>query len=277
MGTIFSKTLTKFRKEAGSPTAYRFYHDNGGGPVLKMTYGKYLRMEQGGILPVPERLQKLIVALRLDFGGPQAYELITSWLKTKAGEDAYTHILAPALSSRQGTPVLVPASPCPDGTHSLTAEQFRLMLSSFDTYKCALVLNNDTGAWSAAELAAALKIKKPAAERSLKLLTKAGLARKAGKGLYRSLLSGKTLEYPQLPVGHPVKEKLDGYVGKLETSGSLLYQRDGVIRADAAKLRGFFPFLEANLSSARGCAVTGKTERSAFFSVTGKVLRLLDF
>ncbi len=274
MGTIFSEALKKFRTGAGFRTAYRFYHDSGGGPVLTMTYGKYLRMEQGGILPVPERLQKLIAALRLDAKGPQAYELITAWLKTMAGEDAYAHVLAPVLSARSRTPTQV--STC-QGKYCLTTGQLRIMLSGFDTYKCALILNSDAGAWSAAGLAVALKIKKPAAERALKLLVKAKLARGAGKGLYRSLLSGKTLEYPWMPAGHPLKEKLDGYAAKLETSGSCIYLRSGIIRADAEKLRDFYPFLEANLSSARGCAVADKTERSAVFSVTGEVLRLLDF
>ena len=47
MATIFSDVLTQLRKDSGFATAYSFYHDNGGAPVLKVSYRKYLMMEQG--------------------------------------------------------------------------------------------------------------------------------------------------------------------------------------------------------------------------------------
>lgn len=72
METIFSRQLTAARKSAGFSTAYRFYHDNGGQAILKLTYRNYLRLEQGLILPVPEKLGVLLFALRLTHGSPEA-------------------------------------------------------------------------------------------------------------------------------------------------------------------------------------------------------------
>ncbi|MDP2865300.1 MAG: hypothetical protein Q8O90_03560 [Elusimicrobiota bacterium] len=75
MGTAFSETLTRLRMAGGFPTAYRFYHDNGGAPVLKLSYRKSLLIEQGKNLPGAERLPKLLVALRLPQNTPAAREL----------------------------------------------------------------------------------------------------------------------------------------------------------------------------------------------------------
>lgn len=37
MGTLFSDTLKRLRKESGFSTAYRFYHDNGGAPGQELS------------------------------------------------------------------------------------------------------------------------------------------------------------------------------------------------------------------------------------------------
>jgi len=100
MGTIFSDTLVKLRQEAGFPTAYRFFHDNGGDKVLGMCYRKYLMMEQGRNLPVLGRLERLIVGLHMPFGTPAARELTLAWLKTMAGEESYAGLLEPLMGNQ---------------------------------------------------------------------------------------------------------------------------------------------------------------------------------
>ena len=66
MATLFSETLTRLRREAGFPTAYRFFHDNCGAKVLGMGYRKYLLMEQGKILPLFKHLRAFVAGLRIN-------------------------------------------------------------------------------------------------------------------------------------------------------------------------------------------------------------------
>ena len=283
MGTLFSDTLTRLRKTAGFPTAYRFYHDNGGAPVLQLSYRKYLLMEQGRILPVIGRLQKIFFALRLPPRTPSANELVLAWLRTMAGEEAFRELIEPALGAKTEAAGLSPLHKAlerslADKKSHVTPDQFRVILSSLETYKCSLTLENDTGAWSAADLAKALGIKKPAAEKSLGALAKAGLLKEMRKGLYKSRLAGTMVEYPNLDIIDPaLRGKLRGYLKEIEDSGATEWASKGVIRADALALRGLFPLINMNVAAAQTYAVTEKTDKTAFFYIIGKVVRLWDF
>ncbi|MCX5792473.1 MAG: hypothetical protein NTY45_09740 [Elusimicrobia bacterium] len=283
MGTLFSDTLVRLRKEAGFQTAYRFYHDNGGGPVLKMSYRNYLMMEQGTSLPVINKLQKLYPALRLPQTTPAARELIVAWLRTMAGEEVYKEILEPIIPAKTEAAGLSPVHKALQRTlaenkYFLTPAQFRAMLCSFETYKCSLTMGNDTGVWSVAEIAKALRVKTPAAEKSLKELAKAKLVKEVKKGFYKSRVAGQMVGYPNMSALEPeLRGKFTGYLKKLEQTGSCEWASKGIIRADALALRGLFPLIGANIEAAQTYAVTKKTERSAFFYVIGKVVRLWDF
>jgi len=283
MGTLFSDTLVRLRKEAGFPTAYRFYHDNGGAPVLKMSYRNYLLMEQGKILPVVGRLQKIYPALRLPQTTPAAKELIVAWLKTMSGEEAYKDLFEPIISRKADPAGLSPVHKALQRTLAekkfyMTPAQFRSLVASFETYKCSLTIGNDTGAWSAADIAKAIRVKTPVAEKSLKELVKAKLVKEVKKGLYRSRVAGQMVEYPNLSAIDPeLRRKFSEYLKKLEQTGRPEWASKGIIRADALALRGLFPMIGANIEAAQTYAVTEKTDRSAFFYVIGKVVRLWEF
>ncbi len=283
MGTLFSDTLVRLRKEAGFPTAYRFYHDNGGGPVLKMTYRNYLLIEQGKSLPEMGKLQKLYPALRLPQTTPAVKELIVAWLRTLGGEEAYKEILAPIITPKAEAVGLSPVHQALRRTlagqkYYLSPAQFRTLVSSFDTYKCSLTMGNDTGTWSAADIAKAIRVKTPVAEKSLKELAKAKLVKEVKKGFYKSRVAGRMLGYPNLNVLAPeLLVKFKEYLGKLEHTGTCEWASKGIIRADALALRGLFPLVGASIEAAQTYAVTQQTERSAFFYVIGKVVRLWDF
>ena len=68
--------LVQLSKEAGFPTAYRFYHDNGGAAGLKISYRNYLLIEQGKKLPALGRLVTFTWALRLISKTPTANALV---------------------------------------------------------------------------------------------------------------------------------------------------------------------------------------------------------
>ena len=283
MGTLFSDTLVRLRKEAGFPTAYRFFHDNGGDPVLKMTYRNSLLTEQGKSLPAMGKLQKIYPALRLPQTTPGAKELIVAWLRTLGGEEAYKDILEPIITPKTEAIGLSPVHKAlqrtlADSKFYITPPQFRALVSSFETYKCSLTMGNDTGTWSAADIAKAIKVKPAVAEKSLKELAKVKLVKEVKKGFYRSRTAGKMVSYPQLNALQPeLLVKFKEYLLKLEQSGTCEWASKGIIRADALALRGLFPLVGASIEAAQTYAVTEKTERSAFFYVIGKVVRLWDF
>ncbi len=160
MATPFSEALTRLRKEAGFRTAYRFYHDNGGTQVLKLTYRKYLLMEQGKLLPNFNRLKVLFYPLRILDRTSAASELTLAWLRTMAGEEDYRDVIMPLFS--QGRPA--EHSPMhkamkrvlSDRKVHISPAQLAAVYSDLGTYKCFLALSNDSGRYTPGELGKAV-------------------------------------------------------------------------------------------------------------------------
>jgi len=283
MGTIFSETLTRLRKEAGFPTAYRFYHGNGGRPVLKLSYRKYLTIEQGKILPVFQRLNGIVFALRCVQRSEPANELVTAWLKTMAGEEAFRDMLAPVLSIKTEARSLSPLHTAVNRTltdkkYFITPGQFEVIASCADNYLCYIALSGDSGQWSVEDMAEKLKLTRAAVAKAMKELAGAKIFKEVGKGLYKCPFAKDMVETPQL---NTLDKKLVARYHKhrdaLIASGTLEWGRTGIIRADTADLRNFFPMMSLNMSTAATYAITKKTENSALFAITGKVVRLRNF
>ncbi|MBI5743885.1 MAG: hypothetical protein HY952_04995 [Elusimicrobia bacterium] len=283
MATIFSETLTRLRKGAGFPTAYRFYHDNGGAPFFKVSYRNYLMMEQGRNLPVLGRLARIIMGLRIPERTPQARELTLAWLRTMAGEEAYADMLEPLFA--QGAPANA-SSPAEEALRRTLAEkkfhisesQILATVASFETYKCFFVMETDSGVWTAEAMAKTLDIKKAAADKALKSFLKVGLVKAEGKGGYRSKMTGQLVEYPAGPAfPREVLAKLKDYYKRLETESPMEFGTAGLVRADADALRGFFPMLKSSVEASYAFNTTAKTKKSAGFFVIGRVHRLWNF
>lgn len=282
MGTIFSETLTRLRAEGGFSTAYRFYHDNGGAPVLKISYRKYLLIEQGKNLPEAQRLPKLLVALRLPQNTPAAVELVAAWLRTLAGEEVYAHLFKP-LMGQAAVPAVTPLGQAlrrslSKKKYHMTEAQVLATLSSFEAYKCGFVLENDGGVWTAEELARTLRLKKTEAQKALKDFAAAGLAKEVKKGSYRSRIAGQVVEYPSLlTIRQEVREKLRGYIKRLERESPAEYSSMYLFRADALALKGYYPLLKSTVEASHAYATVEKTGGSAAFFVIGRVLKMWDF
>jgi hypothetical protein len=283
MATIFSETLTRLRKEAGFPTAYRFYHDNGGAPFFKVSYRNYLMMEQGRNLPVLGRLARIIMGMRIPERTPQARELTRAWLRTMAGEEAYTGLLEPLFA--EGAPASA-SSPAEEALRRTLAEkkfhitesQILATVSSFEAYKCSFIMETDSGVWTAEALAKALGIKKTLADAALKSFLKEGLVKAEGKGGYRSKMAGQLVEYPAGPAFPPaVLGKLKDYYKRLEAESPMEFGTAGLVRADADALRGFYPMLKSSVEASYAFSTTAKTKKSAGFFVLGRVHRLWNF
>lgn len=283
MDTAFSEVLTKLRQAAGFPTAYGFYIANGGAPVLKITYRKYLLYEQGRELPAVEKLLRLFFALKLIPKSFEANELVVAWLRSLAGEEAFKTILLPVVSEKAQASSLSPLHKAVKRSlggnkYQLTPEQFNAILTDRNTYLCYLALSEDTGLWSAESLAKALTLKTTDAGRALKVLAGARILKADRKGLYRCPLATGLVDFPHLNTVSPeVRAKLAAYHKELLASGTCSLMHGCIVRADAADFRNFFPLMNLNISTAQTYAVHEKTDKSALFFVEGKVIKLRDF
>lgn len=283
MATVFSETLTRLRAEAGFPTAYRYFHDNGGAKFFNVSYRNYLMMEQGRNLPAPARLPRLILGLRLPQGTPAARELVKAWLRAMAGDEVYADLLEPMFAAAAAAPDSSPAEQALqrsllDRKYHMSEEQLLATLSSYETYKCAFTLENDAGVWTAEALSKGLGISKAQAAGALKGFLKAGLVTASGKGGYKSKFAGQLIEYPSTAALRPdVRERMRDYLGRLEREGVSVFGNIGMFRADENALRGYFPMLKAAVDASHAYSTARKTGKSAAFFVSARVRKLWDF
>jgi hypothetical protein len=283
-GTPFSKLLTEYRRKAGFPTAYRFYHDNGGKGVLKISYRKYLMIEQGRILPLIDRLGTFIWALRLIPKSPEANILAETWLKTMAGEDAFRDVLEPLIAAGRAPAQLSPMQDAitrclAEKKFFLTEEQMRAISASRENHLVYTALSNDTGAWTKESAASALGLGAAAAGKAMDALTAAKLLKRS-KGKYTCPIADKLRMCPAPQNNSAVPESLanmDRYLDEMVAKGSGTFRRQMILRADAQELNKLFPVLEADLMTAGSYAVRAKTPNSAMFFVENRVVKLLDF
>lgn len=283
MHTIFSEVLARLRREAGFPTAYGFFNDNGGAPVFKFTYRKYLLFEQGKELPAIDRLMRLFFALGLIPKSFSSNELVIAWLKSMAGEEAFRNILQPVLSEKAGVSTLSPLHKAvkralAENKYQLTPAQFQAILAGRDTYLCFLALTKDSGLWSVEEVSKTLELGKSAAAGALKALAGIKVLKEVKKGFYKCPLASCKIEYPHLNMVDPAsRARLDAYHKELSASGSCRLLHGCVVRADSAAFQEFFPLMTLNISTAQTYSITEKTAKSALFWVEGKIIKLRNF
>ncbi len=281
MSTPFSETLTRLRRDAGFPTAYRFFYDNCGAKVLGMCYRKYLLMEQGKILPQFKHLRAFVFGLRFVRSGGMANELVTAWLKTMAGEEFYDELLKPIISDKPPVLTLSPAQKALKEAMAgrkfyMTPEHLDAMTASAESYVCYQFLSSDSGVWTAEKLAESAAISKPSADKILKNFLKVKLLRKAGKGL-KCPLVGAQIELPHKASVPELFERLMKRHDEFVASGQPVWFRRAILRADETALRDFFQLMSVNLSSASAYSVREKTPKSAIFALEAKAVKLRDF
>lgn len=284
MSTIFSDVLTRLRKDSGFPTAYRFYHDNGGAPVLLVSYRKYLLMEQGTILPVFDRLRRLSFALRLPAKSPQYNSLVIAWLRTMAGEDNYRDVLEPVISpkaeEKAGSPLHAALKKSmAENKYFMTPAQLAAAAASFDTYLCFVAMSAETGGYTVDELAGSLGLKRPAAAKAVKTLAVAKILKEATKGEYLCPMAAYSgIEAPSLRLLAPeLRLKIMEYERQLAASGNTEWFSACTLRADASVFKGYMPLLQMSVDAATTYGITRKTAKSALYMIEGRVTRLRNF
>ncbi len=283
METIFSKLFKGLRKDAGFSTAYRFYHDNGGKAALRISYRKYLLVEQGKILPAIERLGTFMFALRIVNKSAEANEFVTTWLQTMAGEDSFKEYIKPLLSDKSKnlgySPMQKAMKKALDMTkYYLKPEQIETIFDSPDNYLCYLAMSNDTGAWKLNEFSKRIGLTVKKAKAALKALSKNKIVKEVKENIYKCPFAGAMLEYPHLATLKPeLLKKIESSDKELLKTSNPVWYRMGVIRADETAFRSFFPLMGVNISTAQTYAITEKSEKSALFIVEGKILKIRNF
>lgn len=282
MATIFSETLTRFRKEAGFPTAYKFFHGNGGGKVLGMCYRKYLMMEKGSILPLFRHLTGFIIGLHLELNSARGQELVTAWLKTMAGEDAFNSLLKPMLTGGAAVPALTPIHKTMEkslacGTYHVTPSQVAVIAASPANFRCFIALSNDCGAWTPEQLAPELQLGAAETSKALLALTATKLLKRQ-KNAFKCRYADKHLVFPNMANSLAANYgKIKKYQDAMLAAGKRLWLRSLFIRADRNNIPSLLELLGVTVSSANGYSVTSKRETSALYSVDASVTKLLDF
>ncbi len=283
MTTPFSKLLVQLRKEAGFPTAYRFYHDNGGNGVLKISYRNYLMIEQGRSLPGLERLGTFLWALHLFLKSAEANTFVSAWLETMAGPEHFKELFKPLLAAKQGAQGLSPMQNAMKKAMTntkihLSMAQMEAIFANQDNHLCFHAITNDTGAWPKKEFAARLQLTEAAAEKALKALARVKIVKEVKKGVYKSPMAGALLQYPRrelLP--QEFCARMQEYGDELAATGKRVLQCRTMVRADGAEFNNFYPVMQVNNDTAATYAIEEKTDRSALYLVEGKITKIRDF
>jgi hypothetical protein len=283
MATVFSELLVKFRSDAGFKTAYSFFHDNGGQPVLGLSYRKYLMLEQGKNLPALARLNRLSYALRLVPGSVNANSLTVAWLRSFAGEQVYKEVLAPVIAPRAEAKGVSPLHKAieksiTDKKYFLTPAQYEVIMSSFETYLCYQALSNEIGSWPADALARTLGLDRAKAAAALKKLASVKVVKEIRKGVFKSPLADMTVESPQLNIARQdLMEKHGEYNSRLKATGVNEWYSTCLMRADREAIRGFLPLMNLNIHTAGTYSTNRRSDRTALYFIEGRVTRLRDF
>ncbi len=280
----FSTRLAKARVEAGYPSAYKFYHSNGGRRHFPFTYVHYLRIERGLKLPRPQWLDRFLSALRLTPGEAGCRELFLAYLRDMLKTPEAAELILSPLLCRHGAGA-VASAPDPmrwmKAGHSfhLTPAQFAVLASDEAAYWCSEALFNDRGSWSAAEAAAAFGLTPARAMSGLKKLKAAGMARETSPGRYKSRWPGKFFTFPGRVAGmEGALKKVEGFWAKMyERRGTPVGERVEMIRAEEGAVRNYQSALAAALDSANSYATHDKTEGTGLYQIEARIRRLLPF
>ncbi|MBI5624512.1 MAG: hypothetical protein HY924_12100 [Elusimicrobia bacterium] len=282
MPTEFSETLVSLRKAADFPSAYAFFHDNGGKPVFKISCRKYQLIEKGENLPKPQRLALFISLLRHPLGSPEAARLVAAWLRTLVGPEVFASLFAPLLrpGAGSGGPTAareVMSRSLRGRRTTITPAQYALIAKSFEHYWVHTVLSDSSEGSDARALARCLRSPEAKVRKALSELERAGLVHEAGKGVFRSALFGRVHVSPSLSATPSLRRKTADYVRRMERSGQVCAGRRLIMHADEAEFGQFLSFFVDSVRAAQAYIDPARSSRSAFFMVEGKVVKLFPF
>lgn len=278
----FARTLSRIRREAGYPTAYAFYHKNGGRRVFPFTYVHYLRFERAVSLPRAEWMPVLFFSLRLPQHSSGVRELSLAYLRALLRTEEAAHaVLEPLLAAPKG-PEFAEASAAryrARQTVHLTPRQFEAIAADPVTYWCSEFLLNEEGSLTVSELA--LLAGAPAAKvrASLRHLVAAKLVRASSKDRYKARSPGRLYSFPgRLPGMKPALERIAGYWdAKASEKGGTVAWRLDLVRTSPARVAAFAGRLLETVDSAADLGVQTKGDDTGFYAVRAEIKKILSY
>ncbi len=282
--SAFSEALLALRRDAGFPSAYRFYHRNGGRRHFGFTYVHYLRLEKGAKAPRAEAFGAILKALRLApaadgarrlfrsylldvLGSPEAYELIVG--SVSADVPSVSPTLAEGGFDRLKREHLMHMSP----------EQFTAVSRDANAYWTSELLLNDDGTWTPKDVAGRLGCSASDGAAALELLTKAKLLRATSPGRYKTRQPGKFWTFPGRSKGmEPLLERVRGFWDAMaKRQGGPFGERLELVRASSSVMRQYMNALHRAVDEANLASTHTQGEDTALFLIEGRVRRLLPF
>ena len=211
----FSEALRLLRERAGFPTAYAFYHRNGGRRAFPFTYAYYTQVERGKSLPRGEWLPLLLSLLRLPPDPAARREVLEAYLRDLVGkdevfDDAFAPLLRPAQAP--GNPGRAVTRLLGRQSRHITPAEMGVILASRASYSCFVMLTSTS---------------RPQAL--------ASLARRAGLSLERARAALGTLQTAKLAAS-----KKDLWSSPLADDFVVLPRNYRGYKKDLARLRGYW-------------------------------------
>lgn len=281
-GKAFPSVLGQLRAAAGFPSAYKFYHNNGGRRHFPFTYAYYARFERGAALPRAPWLPSILTAMRIAIGEEDHRRLMRAYLIDLLGGEEIFSFVAGSLASPART---VSAPLGREGLrwmkshHSihLSPEQFRLLSSDEVAYWCSEVLLNDGDTWDPTKLAEVLGFPLKGVEAAVAHLKSAGLVVAArGRGV-RGRWSGKLYTFPGRLSGMGRDlSRIKEYWARMERRrGGVVAERVELVRAGAEGMRRYWRELGETVDAATAFGSHRSLPDSALFTVEARIRRLV--
>jgi len=271
--SLFSETLVELRLGAGFKSAYKFFHDNGGDPVLKMSYSNYLMTERGATLPALSKLSVLFFALRLQPDSAGAGALVKAWFRTSYGDEPFTALLAPLMREPDE-----PAKSRSMGNHfddlQITQEQLGTIASARLEFLCYLLLSNDEGAWSPGELALRAGEREAAVSGALQRLKLAGILSEPAPGKYKYRWAGAQPAFPRGVSALSTYDKIGLLENSLLGKAELAYILTTVGHIDQEHYANLQSMLSLCLDHTKLYSRTTGGARTALIAVEERVIKL---
>lgn len=279
----FARQLAALRRQNGYTSARDFFKAVGGRGALGCTYAQYLNIEAGRSVPKPALVRKTLALLNLQPDDTRCREALTSYLKAALKDDAFLALLQQvfAAAGDAGDAPMRRALKAAEEARlvQLTQAQVDAIEGEEKAYWCFQIFENDGGTWDAKALSRLLGYEVPAVRRALARLQDAGVLHEPSKGSFRIFAPGKTFTCPREDFHVP--KTLDRWLKRLQhppgPGEKVEMYQSLVLRASAARLKQYHPYLANTVSGAGIYTETCRGGDTGLYVVEGVVRRLFDF
>lgn len=261
----FAALVRRYRRQGGYKTARAFYDAQGGRQALGTGYKAYANLERGASVPQPALVEKLVAAFRLALSPERSREFSLAYLRVLLGFEGMLEFATQVLAGGGGAGGSAGRRGDSGETVELSPAQAKTLEEPF-AHAAACALSQDAGAWSAAELAEALRLDAKGVERALAALRRSGLTSVGADGRHAWAAKGPL---PALP--DKAQPEWPGEGGEVILDHPLL------VRARESELRAYLPFLTQSLAAAELYRTDQRGADTGLFTIELAVSHLLAF